>query len=52
MWAIALLLGVLVMACGKYGPPVRSHAEPPAAKGAQATSTPSPEESEEAEEQP
>jgi hypothetical protein len=34
--AIAALFGVLAVACGKYGPPVRTHSEPAAAGSAAA----------------
>ncbi len=50
--AIAALLGVLAVACGKYGPPVRTHAEPPAAQGAEASGASPSEESEEREGRP
>jgi len=52
---IAVLFGVLAVACGKYGPPVRTHSET-AAAGSPATmgksSTSSAEDSEEEEKQP
>ena len=35
--AIAALLGVLAVACGKVGPPVRLRAEPTAAAGSETT---------------
>jgi len=52
---IAALFGVLAVACGKYGPPVRTHPEA-AAAGSSATlgksGTSSAEESEEEEKRP
>ena len=53
--AVAALFGVLAVACGKYGPPVRVRSEPAAAESAKATGTSSAsaaEESEEKEKQP
>jgi hypothetical protein len=35
--AVAALFGVLAVACGKYGPPVRVGAEPAAAAGSETT---------------
>ncbi len=50
--AIAALVGVLAVACGKYGPPVRTHADPPTAPGAEASGASPSEEPEEREGQP
>ena len=53
--AIAVLLGVLVVACGKVGPPARVPSEPPAAENletAEQVAAPAAEESEEKEKQP
>jgi hypothetical protein len=37
--AIAALFGVLAVACGKYGPPVRTHSAPAAASSETAESS-------------
>jgi hypothetical protein len=53
--AIAALFGVLAVACGKYGPPVRLRSEPAAAESSETTAksdTSAAEESEEKEKQP
>ena len=53
--AIATLFGVLAVACGKVGPPVRVRSEPAAAESsesAEETSASAAEESEEEEKQP
>ena len=53
--AIAALIGVLAVACGKFGPPVRVRSEPAAAGRSESTENASPsaaEESEEEERQP
>jgi len=53
--AIAVLFGVLAVACGKYGPPVRVRSEPAAAESSKTTErsgTSAAEESEEKEKQP
>jgi hypothetical protein len=53
--AIAVLFGVLAVACGKYGPPVRTRSEPAAAessKTAVTSGTSAAEEAEEKEKQP
>jgi hypothetical protein len=53
--AIAALLGVLAVACGKVGPPVRVRSEPTAAESletAEQVAAPAAEESEEKEKQP
>jgi hypothetical protein len=52
--AIAALFGVLAVACGKYGPPVRTHSEPAAASSetAEKNGASDAEESEEKEKQP
>ncbi len=53
--AIAALFGVLAVACGKYGPPVRVRSEPPATESSETTAksgTSAAEESEEKEKQP
>ncbi len=53
--AIAALVGVLAVACGKVGPPVRVRAEPAAAGSSETTketSASAAEESEEEEKQP
>jgi hypothetical protein len=47
--ALALLLAGCALACGKYGPPVRSHAAPTTASAA-ATAAPEAEACEEGEE--
>ena len=52
---IAALLGVLAVACGKYGPPVRAHSESATAGSAASmgkSNTSSAEEPEEEEKQP
>ncbi len=52
---IAALFGVLAVACGKYGPPVRTHSEPAAAGSSETPGkigTSSAEESEDEEQQP
>ena len=52
--AIAALFGVLAVACGKYGPPVRTRSEPAAASSetAEKNDSSAAEESEEKEKQP
>ena len=53
--AIAALFGVLAVACGKYGPPVRVRSEPTVAESSKATESSgvsATEESEEKEKQP
>ena len=52
--AIAVLFGVLAVACGKYGPPVRTRSEPAAASSetAEESDGSAAEESEEKEKQP
>ena len=49
--AIAALFGVLAVACGKYGPPVRVRAEPAAAASSETTEERGDSTAEEAEEE-
>ena len=53
--AIAVLFGVLAVACGKVGPPIRTRSEPTAAESSETTQkagASAAEESEEEEKQP
>jgi len=51
LMAIAALVGVLAVACGKFGPPVRVRSEPAATDRSESTENASAQEAEESEEE-